>query len=475
MSGLLRNTNRRRMSRKPALRILAPLLATLVAAVLSLATVSAAGGDIDVFTDEGEVRFPGDVVFNLGVESPADIQEVKLYFRIPPSRVWMYAYPEVDPSPRVETSFKLDLRGAGYLPPGTEIEYYYRIRDADSSVLDTEPRTFFYVDDRYQWDTTTVGPLTIFSHDTSDRQLRSMASSVEGPLQDIGDLLGVKLERPIRGILYNSQSEARDAFPVQSRTTTEREIFAGYAFPERGVFIGVGLHPSLIIHESAHLLLETAVDSPVSRIPSWVNEGFASYVETRSGDFRRSMRGTDDPFRMRLRHMQSVTGTPSAIGYFYRKAESAVGYMLETHGDATFREFLGHLDRGRTVDHALEAAYGFDQEGLDLRWASALAGEEFAVPSSSALAREEPEDRGGQGPSADHDVPADSGLPGSDHGTGSRNGMPFQYLDSVAIGVLVVVMVGVMSAGFLMRRFRDRADGLADTDRLTEEEWQGRP
>ena len=474
MSGLLRNTNRRRMS-TPALRILPPLLATFVAAILSLATVSATGGDIDVFTDEGEVRFPGDVVFSLGVESLADIQEVKLYFRIPPSRVWMYAYPEVDPSPRVETSFKLDLRGADYLPPGTEIEYYYRIRDAASSVFDTELKTFFYVDDRYHWDTTTVGPLTIFSHDASDRQLRSVAASVEGPLREIGDLLGVKLERPIRGILYNSQSEARDAFPVQSHTTTEQEIFAGYAFPERGVFIGIGLHASLIIHESAHLLLETAVDSPVSRIPSWVNEGFASYVETRSGDFRRSMRGIDDPFRMRLRHMQSVTGTPSAIGYFYRKAESAVGYMLETHGDATFREFLGHLNRGRTVDHALEAAYGFDQEGLDLRWASALTGEELPVPSRSAVVGEEPGDRDGRGPSADHDVPADSGLPGSERGGGSRNGMPFQYLDTVAIGVLAVVMVGVMSAGFLMRRLRDRVDGLADTDRLTEEEWQGRP
>ena len=474
MSGLPRNSNRLRMFRTLTLRTLAPVLATLVAAILSLTTATAAGGDIDVFTNEGTVRFPGDVVFNLGVESPADIQEVKIYFRIPPSRVWMYAYPEVDPSPRVETSFKLDLRGVDYLPPGTEIEYYYRILDANSSVFDTELKTFFYVDNRYQWDTTTVGPLTIFSHDASSRQLQSVAASVETPLREIADLLGVKLERPIRGILYNSQSEARDAFPVQSRTTTERGIFAGYAFPERGVFIGVGLHPNLIIHESAHLLLETAVDSPISRIPSWVNEGFASYVETRSDDFRGSMRGIDDPFRMRLRHMQSVTGTPSAIGYFYRKAESVVGYMLQTHGDGTFREFLGHLDRGRTVDHALEAAYGFDQQGLDQRWASALTGEELNMPSRSASAGVEPEDRVGRGPSTDHEPTRDS-VPGSGSGTGSRNGLPLQYFDTLAIAVLALTVVGVMSLGFLMRRIRDRTEGVADTDRLTEEEWQGRP
>ena len=220
--GPARNTHRLHMAAKTNLRTLAPALATLAAlAALTAATAWAAGGDIAVFTDEGEVRFPGDVVFNLGVESSADIQEVKIYFRIPPSRVWTYAYPEVNPSQRVETSFRLELRGADYLPPGTEIEYYYTIRDAASRVFDTEPKAFFYVDDRYQWDATTVGPLTILPHDASDLQLRSVAASVEGPLQEIGDLLGVKLDRPIRGVLYNSQSEARDAFPIQSRTTTE--------------------------------------------------------------------------------------------------------------------------------------------------------------------------------------------------------------------------------------------------------------
>ena len=431
-------------------------------AVLGGSTASAAGGDVRVFSEEEHVQFPGVVVFNLGVESSADVQEVKLYFRIPPSRVWTYAYPEVNPSRRVETSFKLDLRGTGYLPPGTEIEYYYRISDDRGGVTNTQRRTFFYVDDRYEWDTTTVGPLTLFSHDVSERQLGRVAASVEGPIRQIGDLLQVQLEAPIRGILYNSRSEARSAFPNQSRTTTEQDVFAGYAFPERGVFVGVGLHPDLIVHESAHLLLEAAVDSPGARVPAWVNEGFASYVEPGSGGFRRSMRGGGDPFRLRLSHMQAVSGTPSTIGYFYRKAESVVGYLLETHGESAFQEFLRHLDRGSGVDRALDASYGFDQDGLDRRWAMALSGEED-ISSDGGFSADE------------HDVPARSGLPGEERGVPSGNGLPFQYLDTVAIGVLAVVMVGVITAAFLMRRLRERTEGVADSDRLTEEEWQGRP
>ncbi|MCE2405711.1 MAG: hypothetical protein J4F43_11220 [Dehalococcoidia bacterium] len=456
---------------RPVLPVLAlALSALLAAAVASPTMVTAAGGDIDVFTNEGSVHFPGDVVFNLGVEAPSDIQEVKIYFRIPPSQVWMYAYPDVDPSPRVETSFRLDLRGVDYLPPGTEIEYYYQIRDASSSVFDTERNTLFYVDDRYRWDTTTVGPLTIFSHDVSGRQLRSLAEAVEGPLREIGDLLEMELERPMRGVLYNSQAEARDAFPVQSRTTTERGVFAGYAFPDRGVFIGVGLHPRLVLHESAHILLEAAVDSPTARIPGWLNEGFASYVETRSGDFRRSMAGSDDPLRVPLRHMQSVTGTPSAISDFYRKSESVVGYLLESYGDSTFRELLSHLHWGRSIDHALETAYGFDQEGLDRRWASALTGEDIPGPSGSALQREGPAEEAGRAPSTEHE-----GESGGRPDPGPRNGLPFQFFDTLAIAVLALAVVGVMSLGFLMRRLRDRGDGREEGDRLTEDEWRGRP
>ena len=461
--GLPRSINRRRMVKRSTPIALALALSALAAATVSLATVTAAGGEIDVFTDEGDVRFPGGVVFNLGVESASDIQEVKLYFRIPPSQVWMYTYPEVDPSPRVETSFELDLRGADYLPPGTEIEYYYRIRDSSLAVFDTEPNTLFYVDDRYRWDATTVGPLTILSHDVSSRQLQSVAAAVEGPLREIGGLLEVELERPIRGVLYNSQAEARDAFPVQSRTTTERGVFAGYAFPDHGVFVGVGLRPSLIIHESAHILLEAAVDAPGARIPGWLNEGFASYVETRSGDFRRSMRGRDDPLHVPLRHMQAVTGTPSDIGYFYRKSESVVGYLLETYGDSSFRGLLDHLHAGLTADHALEAAYGFDQDGLDRRWASALAGEEAAMPPAGAVEWGEAEERAPRGQAA-------GGEPGP-----PRSSLPFHYLDTLAIAVLVLAVFGVMSLGFLMRRVRDRDAVREDADRLTEEEWQGRP
>ena len=412
---------------------------SLLMITLSLLVPSAfaAGDDIWVVSNDREVHFPGDVVLNLEVEGESDIVEVQLYYRASPSRIWRYTYPNLTPSRRVETSFNLNLSGVSYLPPGTEIEYYYSIHDSQGNALETRRETFVYVDDRFQWQTVKAGPLTIFWHNLSKGHVREVAQSVEKSLYEVSELLQVGLETPMRGIIYNSRSEARDAFPFQSRTTTQEQVFQGMAFPDRGAFVGIGLQASLIVHESAHLLLREATDSPRAKVPAWVNEGFASYVEPNAHGFSRGLPRGTSPGLMRLRHMSTVPGRPDDIRYFYRKSESVVGYLLETYSAQQFRAFIGHLNEGRSADSALTASYGFGLDALDQRWASALG------------------ERGSGG-----------------DGSGS---ISFAYLDTVLIAVLALVVLGVTSGGFVVRRLRKRAKGPEEWDGLTEDEWEGRP
>ena len=398
----------------------------------------AAGDNIRVLSNQSEVRFPGDVVLNLEVEGEADIVEVRLYYRVLPSNIWTYTYPELTPSRRVETSFNLNVSGISYLPPGAELEYYYSIMDSLGEVLETRRETFVYVDQRFRWETTDVGPLTIFWHDLSSREVERVAVEVGESLRQIGELLQMDLDTPMRGIIYNSRSEAREAFPYQSETITQEQIFQGFAFPERGVFVGVGLEPGLIVHESAHLLLEQAVSAPAVRVPAWLNEGFASYVESGVYGSSRGFRGRADPAVMPLRRMSSVPGTPTAIRYFYRKSESVVGYLLETHGEADFRSFLGHLNEMKDVDEALFSAYGFDLEGLDQRWSSGPSGQK-------------------------HD------------GDSPGGGTSFVGLGTVLIAVIVLVVMAATMSGYIVRRMRRKAEGSGESDGLTQDEWEGRP
>ena len=400
----------------------------------------AAGEDIRVLSSEREVHFPEDVVFSLKIEGESEIVEVRLYYKTSRSRIWTYDYHELPPSQHVETSFNLELSGISYLPPGTEIEYYYSIRDSSGNTLETRPETFIYVDDRFQWRSSTAGPLTIFWHDLSESHVQDVARRVEISLNDIAELLQVDLDdKPLRGIIYNTMSEAREAVPFQSQTITREQVFQGFAFPERGVFIGAGLQADLITHESAHLILGEVVSSPGTSIPSWVNEGFASYMEPNARGFGRSFFGETSPDVMPLRGMNSIPGRPEAIQYFYRKAESVVGYLLETHGVPKFRLLLEQMDERKSVGEALNTSYGFGIDDLDRRWSSAVVqGEGGDAEGGSTL---------------------------------------FSYLDAFLLAIIALVVMLIFTANYVVRRLGRGGEGPNDEweDSLTDEEWAGRP
>ena len=433
-----------------SLGLTATLLVAVLTALLLVSTqpVSAAGDPIRVLTDRMEVHFPGDVMFKLEVEGDEDIVEVTLFYRVLPSGIWTYAYPQITPSRRVETNLNLDIVGLSYLPPGTELEYYYAIRDTLGGVIETGRERFVYVDDRFQWQSIQAGPLTLYWHDQSRTFLENVANRAERSLADVAELLQVEPDNPLRGVIYNSRREAQEAFPFQSDTITEQGIFQGFAFPAEGVFIGVGAEVNLIVHEGAHLLLDQAASSPTARVPSWVNEGFASFVEPSIYDYRQGFEGGADSSRMPLRHMSTVPGNTQDIRYFYRKSRSVVGYLLGNYGIEKFREFLGELDQGRHHSSALNATYGFDLDGLDQEWSSAVSYQ-------------------GGGDSEDNSpINGDSG---------GRSVPSFVYLDSVLIAVLALLVVGAMVGGFVVRKIGSRpADGLEE-DGLTEEEWEARP
>ena len=404
---------------------------------LSVPSAVAAGDVIEVISNERELRLPGEVVLSLEVEGKADIVEVRLYYKESSLDIWWYTYPALSPSHRVRTSFNLPLSGGSYLPPGTELEYYYSIRDSQGNTLTTRPETFIYIGDRFRWETVSAGPLTLYWHDLSESRVRDVARQVEQSLHEIGNILEVNLDQNMTGIIYNTRSEALESFPNQGETIREEQVFQGFAFPERGFFVGVGLGPRLIVHESAHLLLHQATNSPWARVPAWVGEGFASYVEGGAGQRAGRLTLGGSPGLIPLRHMSSIPGKPEDIRYFYRKSESVVGYLLETHGAANFREFVGRLNEGRNADSALQAVYGFDLDGLERRWSSPQGQQEDERP------------RGG--------------------------GSVFPYLDGFLFGLLALLVLGVAVAAFVRKMLRDRAKRLEDGDGITDEEWEGRP
>jgi len=386
---LLLPTNSSIYSRITARRALFLLLSVVfLVASLTASSVSAAGGDIEIVSTDESVDFPGNVDLSVTAEGDAGIVDVRLYYRTVGSRIWAYAYPDFVPANRITATLNLTGEVSTYLPPGTEVEYYYEITDAQGNVLRTELALVEYEDTRFDWDEVKVGPLTLRYYDQSGAVVRSVVKSLESDLARLQDILQIEQADEIKGVIYSKRSHTLDAFPQQSRTTTEQQTFQGFAFPERSIFLGLGMERGLIVHESAHLLLGQAMGDNSLPTPAWLDEGFASYMDPSVKIFSGgSLNSRANP----LRAMNAVTGTPHSIGTFYRKSLSVVAFMIDRFGETQFQRLITELGQGSTMDIALTRVYGFDIDGLDARWAGEIATKRAAEPSSPGRLTPDPE------------------------------------------------------------------------------------
>ena len=355
------------LTRRVAPVVFLALLLLLTASPFPQPTVTLAqdAGNIRVFNQAHQAGFPGGLSFTITVESDSEISLVQLNYGLAGSRVNSYASGKFVPAKRVTTSFENLLTGGVYLPPGSTIEYSFFVQDRSGNLMETPTRTLEYGDTRFNWQQVRVRGLTLHYHDIAASQAREVAERLDPHLAHLETLLGFTEPQPVQGFIYNTYDEAVPAFPQLSRTITEREVFHGYAFANSSVFLGIGLQPRLIVHEASHLYLSQKLDSGASHIPSWLNEGFASYAEPgarpRSG---RSLSGYPLP----LRSMNAISGGPTRISRFYLKSESVVAFLIEEHGLPSFHEFLARIAQGIAVETALVQTYGFDLDQLDQDW-----------------------------------------------------------------------------------------------------------
>lgn len=395
-----------------------PVIWALAALAVIFAWPSAAvatGGGIEVVEDDRQLDFPSEFSFTMTAESTEDIVEVQLLYRTAGSPVWSYAYAELIPGKRVTSNLDLTIAGSAYLPPGVEVEYYYVITDALGNSHTTEIQSVEYLDDRFQWERTQVDSLTLLHHDLPRSRVTTVTRQVEEALSHIRDLLQLDNPEPMRGVIYNKNSEAINVFPRQSQTFTDSGVFGGFAFPTSKVFVGIGFQTRLISHEAAHLLLDQAVGPNALPVPSWLDEGFAGYVEPGNRVFSgHSLRDRGLP----LRSMARISGTPQTIGAFYQKAESVVAYMIEEFGIDSFQRLIRDLARGNTMNQALVQVYGFDISGLEGRWAM------------------------------------DDGPPTAPPAGRQNQGTPWASFSSVVIGGLAIVVVAAWMMKFVMRKLR---------------------
>ena len=355
------------------------LTAIALAAVLALLTIGGAAADvaapkdtIRVLAAGHRIDYPDKLVFNLQAEGDATITEVRLFYSVGGRPAQVYGYPDFEPGLRVSTDFSVQTSGSSFIPTGVEIEYYYQITDVNGNTVETTPWSFEFRDPRYRWNSLTIGSLTVLSHDISERRVRQAASDVAARIEEIKPVFGIEDVHTMKAVVVNSSREARRSFPFLSEASKRGHYFAGFAFEEYDLFIMQGLDTDTMIHEATHLLVHQAADSPLARVPAWLNEGLAMQFEDRSIVRSATIRSAARAGRLlSLKNMGTVPGRSRDISLFYAQAWSVVDYMVDNSGPERIPALLAELN-SRAADrrgarHRVRAVGGRAGRGVACR------------------------------------------------------------------------------------------------------------
>jgi len=426
-------------------------IALALAAWMMTGSAATAQGGITVESTNARNQFPDGVLFELSVRSDAEITNVRFRYTIPPEGANVYGEPECSSGARVQCSFNLKSDPRLFLAPGTVIIHYWVVEDAAGNTLETDPVTFVYEDTRFDWKSLSEGNLTLWYYSGSDSDLRFiLRTAVEG-LQRMEDLVGAKVDFPVKVFRYASADDMQEA-SYYSKDKPAGIVTLGEVPFSDTALVSADYEPlDILRHELAHIAVGQAVKGPFSEIPAWLNEGTATYAQSRllsneESALEKAIR-SGDVLSLRSMTSASLARSSSNVSLFYAEAGSVVSFLVETQGEEKFAQLFAALKEGTTIDKVLQAVYGFDQDGLDNAWRESVGlppresagegGKSTPVPQLTPFSLD-----GGQGSESQGTQPA------AEEG----GGFPIAIVIGVALAVAVVAGLAVGGVALVRRR-----------------------
>ena len=260
------------------------LLAVFTALLVALLTpgLLKAQNELIVVDSSAQVVFPLQLSFSLSAESNVDITDVRLHYRVERQSfapVTSEIFVEFEPAPSISLNWALEMVRIGGLPPGTSVEYWWTVTDARQQKVSTTPATVKFEDRRYQWQSLTEGKVTLYWYQGNEAFAQELMTATQQSLVQLKDYTGAELLKPIELYIYaNSQD-------FQGSMLFPQEWAGGVAFTHYGI-MAISISPNnlswgkhAIIHELTHLVIKQVTLNPYNDLPTWLNEGLATYSE----------------------------------------------------------------------------------------------------------------------------------------------------------------------------------------------------
>ena len=256
-------------------------------------------------------------------------------------------------------------RGQIWIPAGSDIEWFWELTTTDGEILESVMQIWRYEDPRFTWIEITDGHLSLWYYGDNESIAQRLHREGSAVIAEISELLDITLDFKARIYMW-ANPEDGGVFERTESESFELQVLTG------GTRVLADLvhiyQPTIWVtrHELTHILTKVAGEGGIGQLPSWLDEGLATYSEedwrARRGAALNFAIDTDQLFTVRT--MASLTSTPGRIDIFYGQAGDIVTFLVNDFGEEKLAELFAVFKAGSTVDNALETVYGFDRDGL---------------------------------------------------------------------------------------------------------------
>jgi hypothetical protein len=256
-----------------------------------------------------------------------------------------------------------------HLTPNTLIRYRWRGTDGAQVVVSDEG-TVLYDDDRpgLDWRSEQVGEATVHWYGEAAAEARAFGEVTAVGVNQAEELLGTELAGPVDIFVYATRDDFFGALGPGAREWT-----GAAAFPElRTIFMWLeggsqSYLETVIIHEVTHVVFFDATDNPYHEPARWLNEGIATWSETRSADGERETVASEAAgaglFAFDAITAQFPIGERGGL-LAYAQGTTLVETIIEDHGAEAIARMTAAYRDGSSDAEALEAGTGVPADQL---------------------------------------------------------------------------------------------------------------
>jgi hypothetical protein len=365
------------------------LLAVLSAVALASGVFApSAASAIEVPSEAASNIFPDGAQFTIFTTSNSDITNVRLRYRVLPDGVISFARTQCNTGPAVSCTAVVG-GGQANLVPGAEVLYTWEIEDAAGQRHETAQKSFIYEDKRFQWESVSEGNLSVHYYFGDEQSNQAVLRTGREILDRFSALTGTKMDFPVKIWVYATTRDLQAA-------AGDRQVPNGHTLGQVGSSDAAIVSRetdflNIVRHELVHVVVRRATrsDEPIAGnytrfdVPPWVNEGLATYAQTRLLPSEEQMLAQ----AIRQNRVLPISSLSTALrgadfSLAYAQSGAIVAHLINVHGPEKFGQFIAAFKTDRD-DGALMKVYGFDQTGLENEWRRTLGLPEVSANQAS--------------------------------------------------------------------------------------------